>query len=66
MGGFIQNLVKVLPGALAVGGIFYIAGGAAAALGVPGVTAVMAGGYGLIVGVAYGIAASVNKDEEKK
>ena len=64
MGGFIKNLVKVLPGSLAVAGIFYIAGGAAAALGIPGVTALMAGGYGLIVGVAYGIAASADKDNQ--
>jgi hypothetical protein len=64
MANFIQQLVKVLPGAMAVSGLFYIAGGAANSLGVPGVSATAAAAFGLIVGVAHGVSAAMVKDKE--
>ena len=60
--GFTKFLVKVLPGALAVAGLFYMAGGAAATLGVPGVSAAAASAFGLIVGIAHGVASASEQE----
>jgi hypothetical protein len=60
----ISKLVKVLPGALAVGGLFYMAGGAAATLGVPGVSNTMAGAFGLVIGIAHGVASALERDKQ--
>lgn len=59
MGRLLRDLAKIGAGALAVGGIFYLAGGAAAALGLAGISAVEAGAFGFITGVAYGIASAL-------
>ena len=59
--GLTKYLAKIAAGAMALGGIFYMAGGAADALGVPGVTAAAAGAFGLLAGIAYGLASAEEK-----
>jgi hypothetical protein len=59
MGKLIKKLAKIGAGALAVGAIFYLAGGAAAQIGLAGITADLMGAFGLIVGIAYGMADAI-------
>ena len=56
--GVIRKVLKIFAGALTMGAVFYMAGGAAAALGVPGVSATSAGATGFLSGLAYGLSSA--------
>ena len=54
----LKKLAKVVSGALAVGAMFYLAGGAADGI-VPGVNAIVMGAFGFLVGLAYGMSSAI-------